>query len=195
MFFSTCFRWLSMVSPRFSQRSSWLFGGSKVVLGRSSVFRPLPEPQATPQAELQSFLGALRLGSRGLKRSMHASCRPLISLFRGINSSRTPFSTHRYASSTHSRPFKVDPLRSQHSIIYALALRHAATSQLGVAVSDMQHLVHEERRARQLQFTMVLASAGRVFRSLSSALMVAEPHSGGTRSARSCSTMEYMMLL
>ncbi|CAK9107150.1 Ubiquitin-like domain-containing protein [Durusdinium trenchii] len=51
---------------------------------------------------------------------------------------------------------------------------HAATSQLGVAVSDMQSSVeHQEQRSRQrLQFTMVLASAGRVFRALSTNLMV-----------------------
>ncbi|CAJ1363403.1 unnamed protein product, partial [Effrenium voratum] len=52
-----------------------------------------------------------------------------------------------------------------------LASLHAATSQLGVAVSDMQSAVGEGQRPQRLQFTMVLASAGRVFRSLSSALM------------------------
>lgn len=72
--------------------------------------------------------------------------------------------------------FRAPPegLTPQAELTSFLNQLHAATSQLGVAVSDMQSSVeHQEQRSRQrLQFTMVLASAGRVFRALSTNLMV-----------------------
>eukprot|EP00931_Biecheleriopsis_adriatica_P072878 TRINITY_DN47267_c0_g1_i1.p1 TRINITY_DN47267_c0_g1~~TRINITY_DN47267_c0_g1_i1.p1 ORF type:complete len:689 (-),score=139.21 TRINITY_DN47267_c0_g1_i1:27-2093(-) len=55
-----------------------------------------------------------------------------------------------------------------------LSLLHAATSQLSVAISDMQNMLREGNgpaSRQRLQFAMVLASSGRVLRAMSTALV------------------------
>eukprot|EP00931_Biecheleriopsis_adriatica_P077933 TRINITY_DN51402_c0_g1_i1.p1 TRINITY_DN51402_c0_g1~~TRINITY_DN51402_c0_g1_i1.p1 ORF type:complete len:550 (+),score=95.55 TRINITY_DN51402_c0_g1_i1:36-1652(+) len=145
------------------------------------ILPPFPIPQEANPANPGT--GSMERAARGLQASQDA---PSSGAFPGSASpSGLPWRDlrrlHTYLSRVLGRssqyrpalpPRQVPDIQSGDLLAF-LEVLHAATSQLGVAISDMQTLLRDGNgptSRQRLQFTMVLASSGRVMRALSSAM-------------------------